>query len=557
MNINPIKKKNYKKAIVFSRILDNGTLLIVDSDTNIIFLNKETLEITKIIEMEIQHPRYKSSVVSISSDGNSFASLSSDYKESTLYNTNTKNIIATVNRHQGDVSCIGIDPKNRYMFSCGDDGKTFVIDIESGELAFILPVHKDIVYDIAFSDDAKWLATASYDKTISLFYLPMKIPKHMLIAHSEPVKKLCFLSQNRLFSIDKSNSAIIWDMYEPKVITRLEGIHDEVTCVTKSYDSRFLFLATELGYILLYELENYQLLSSSYIKLSSSITSLEFYENNQQLIIGTKSGDLLIYNIFYGENNLKILLKKKDFVAIEELIELNPLLVYTKAYEVISLIWDQTLEKAKEYLDNNDKNSAVKLFAGYIKVASKNKIIQELFKEYEKYEKLNALVRDGKISLAYGLVNSDPIYLNSKTYLELENQWIKVLKLAKRYSIHPKGEAKMEELLAPYRGISDKTQDIHDVISQHDVYMRFVSSIIKKDYKLSSELIKQHPFLKKVPEHKELIDYSDSLYIDSQKLINEGNFTEAMKLLNILEDFSDFEEIVKKSILDIQKKEKQ
>lgn len=551
--MNPIKKKNYNKAVIFSKILDNGSLVIVDSDTTIKFLNMETLETIKSFEEGIKHSRYTSTVVSVSNDGKYFSSLSSDCKEATLYETNTKNIIATVNRHQGEVSCVGIDPKGKYMFSCGDDGKTFAVEIKSGKLAFRLPVHKDIVYDIAFSDDAQWLATASYDKTISLFFLPNKIPKHLMISHSEPVKKLCFLSEHRLFSIDKSNRAIIWDTYEATVITRLEGLPD-VTWVTKSADSRFLFLGTELGNILLYELENYKLLSSHYIKLNSPITSLEFYEKNQQLIIGTNSGELLFYDIFDGEDNLIILFKKKDFIAIEKCIEINPLLVYTKAYQAILVIWEKTLEKAKEYLVNDDKNSAIKLFSAYMKVPSKNKIIQDVFQEHEKYAKLDALVSGGKIALAYAMVNSDPIYLNSKTYIDLEKNWEKVLALAKKYSIHVKGETKITELFAPYRGVSQKTKDMQEVVLHHKVYKRFLDSIVKKDYKLSSELINKYKFLKEVPEYEELQDYSDSLYIDSEKLINAGDFTEAMKLLNILENFSDFEDIAKQAMLDIKGK---
>lgn len=551
--MNPIKKKKYNKAIIFSKILDNGSLVIVDSDTTIKFLNNDTLETLKNFETGIKHLRYTSTVVSVSNDGKYFSSLSSDCKEATLYETTTKNIIATVDRHQGEVSCVGIDPKGRYMFSCGDDGRTFAVEIKSGKLAFILPVHKDIVYDIAFSDDAKWLATASYDKTISLFFLPNKIPKHLMISHTEPVKKLCFLSENRLFSIDKSNRAIIWNTYEATVITRIEGLPD-VTWVTKSADSRFLFLGTELGSILLYELENYELLSSHYIKVSSSITSLEFYEKNQQLIIGTNSGELIFYDIFYGEDNLVVLFKKKDFIAIEKCIEMNPLLVYTKAYQAISIVWEKTLEKAKEYLVNDDKNSAIKLFSAYMKVPSKNKIIQDVFQQHEKYAKLDALVSRGKIALAYAMVHSDPIYLNSKTYIDLEKKWEKVLALAKKYSIHEKGETKINELFLPYRGVSEKTQDMQEVLLHHKVYKRFLDSIVKKDYKLSCELISKYKFLNEVPEYEELVDYSDSLYIDSEKLINAGDFSGAMKLLKILENFSDFEDIAKKSMLDIKGK---
>ncbi|WP_373069726.1 WD40 repeat domain-containing protein [Sulfurimonas sp.] len=551
--MNPTKKQNYSKSIILSKVLDNDIIVIVDSDSTIMLLNKQTLEPLKSFEIGIKHQSFKTSVVAISHDAKHFATLSSDARESLLYETKTKNVITTVDRHHGEVSCVAIDPKAKYMFSCGDDGKTYVIEIATLKLAFLLPVHKDIVYDIAFSDDGRWVATASHDKTISLFYLPNKIPKHYMFAHSEPVKKLCFLSEHRLFSIDKSNSAIIWDMYEATVITRLEGIHEDVTCVTKSSESKFLFLGTDLGYILVYELENYKLLSSSYIKLKSSITTLEFYEKNEQLMVGTKSGELHFYDIYHGQNNLKILYKEKDFLGMEKFIEINPILEYSKVYQAIDLVWQQTLQKAKEYIENGDKKSAMKLLNIYTSVPSKHKIIQELFDEFEKFEKLNAFIRDGKIALAYSLVHSDEIYLDSKAYKVLENDWQKVLALAKKHAYEANGGAKITKLFEPYRGVSEKTQDIQDVILHNKVYIKFIDSIAKKDYKLASALLKKYEFLEEVPEHEELVYYSDSLYIDSQKLIEEGNFNEALKLLHILEDFSEFEEIARKSILDIQK----
>jgi hypothetical protein len=554
--MNPTKQQNFKKPIILAKVFESGIVVVADSDTTVEFLNKESLEPIKSFEFGIKHNSFKNSVVSISNDAKHFATLSQDHRESLLYETKTKNIIANVDRHHGEVSCVAIDPKGKYMFSCGDDGKTYAVDIKSGKLAFLLPVHKDIVYDIAFSDDSRWLATASHDKTISLFYIPNKIPKHFMVSHTEPVKKLCFLSEHRLFSIDKSNIAIVWDAYEASVIARLEGIHDEVTSVSKSSDSRFLFLGTELGYILVYDLQDYKLLSSSYIKLKSSITTLDFYGKKEQLIVGTKNGELLVYDIFQGQKSLKGFFKKKDFISIEKYIELNPLLAYTKVYQAIELVWEQTLKQAREYFQNGDKNSADKLLGEYAGIASKNKAIQKLHGEYEKYEKLNAYIRDGKIALAYALVHSDPVYLESKAYKELEKNWKKVLAKAKDCVIDPNGEIKINELFKPYRGISEKTQDIQDLLMHHKVYMKFVDSIEKKDYKLSSALIKKYEFLKEVPEYEKLIYYSDSLYIDSQKLINEGSFNEALKLLHILEDFAEFEEIAKEAILDIQKTNK-
>ena len=67
-----------------------------------------------------------------------------------------KKALAKIDRHQGAISCVGIDPKSRYVFSGGEDGKTFVLDIKSGKLAFTLPGHVDTINDIAFSYNMYW-----------------------------------------------------------------------------------------------------------------------------------------------------------------------------------------------------------------------------------------------------------------------------------------------------------------------------------------------------------------------------------------------------------------
>ena len=148
-----IRSKNFKKPIVQTQVLDDGSILVVDSETTIRYLDNQSLELLDGFKANIHHLRYKSTVVKFSSDGKFFATLSADVKESRLYNATTKKSIARVDRHHGEASCVGIDTNNKYMFSCGDDGKTFAIDIKSGKIAFTLPVHVDTVNDIAFSSN--------------------------------------------------------------------------------------------------------------------------------------------------------------------------------------------------------------------------------------------------------------------------------------------------------------------------------------------------------------------------------------------------------------------
>ncbi|MEA2092049.1 MAG: WD40 repeat domain-containing protein [Campylobacterota bacterium] len=550
------KEINFKEAIIKIKILDDGTLLVVDSKTIVRFLDIKTLNTITGFKGNISHLRYKNHVVDFCSDGSHFVVLSADCREARLYDAKTKKILTKIDRHHGEVSCVAIDPKNRYMFSCGDDGKSFAIDIKNKRIAFILPAHVDTVNEIAFSENGEWIATASYDKKIQIFNTTMMARKHRLIAHADPVMKVHFLSEHRLFSVDKKSNGIIWDYYKGKVITRLEGIHDDVLHITTSSDDKFLFLGTQLGYILVYEMQSYKALSKKYIKLHSAITALDFDKETRQLMVGTQNGDLLFYDIYEGEKYIKELLQAQEHEAIQRYVEKNPLLAYTKIYQLVINLWDTTLKKAILSLELGDKQAAINLFKHFKNIPSKNSIMQKVMLEYEEFGKFALLAKQGKLALAYSLASKHPMYKDSKVYRALEAGWKNTFALAQKYAIDPRGAEKARDILAPYRGITQKTKLIQELLTKSEVYKRFRVAIGQKDFKVAFELVKQHPFLKEFADYDALMNYADSLYINSQKLLQNGDTHSAIKILRVLVDFSDFSEEVRVLMKEIETKQK-
>ncbi len=551
-----LKKMNLKEPIILIKILDNSNLVIVDASTTVRFVSKDSLEILDGFKAKIEHERYRASVVAFSNSANYFASITSDCKESRLYNTHTRKAIARMNRHHGEASCVGIDPKSRYMFSCGDDGKTFAIDIQSTKIAFTLPMHIDTINDIAFSDNGNWVATASYDRKVSIFHLEMMTPKHKLKHHSYPVMKLLFLNKHRILSADKNSRIIVTNYYTGKILYRLDNVHDDITQITKSADNKFLFVGTLLGYIVVYDLTTYQLLSKIYIKLTTSITALTFDKENNHLIIGTKEGDIKIYDIYEGLPYIKNFLQKGQYDKIEDFVKQNPILRYTEIYEMIEVIWKKTFEKAKVFLELDDKQKAVALFQPFKNIPSKNQIMKKTILEYAEFGKFTILVKENKFPLAYSLANTHKLYKDSKLYQAMEKKWKKAFLLARKYTMEPRGEDKVREILKPYRGVSEKTMLVQDLINKGEIYKRFRVSIGQKDFKLSSELIRQYPFLREFPEYDTLMNYADTLYIKSQELINKKDTHAAIKMLRILEDFDDFKIEVKELMQDIERREK-
>lgn len=550
------KEITFKEAIIRIKVLDDGSLLVVDSKTTVRFIDIESLSTVSGFKANIPHLRYKSRVVDFSSDGSHFIVLTDNCSEAKLYDSKTKKVLTTIDRHHGEVSCVGIDPKNRYMFTCGDDGKSYAFDMKSKKIAFTLPLHVDTVNDLAFSKNGQWISTVSYDKKIQIYNVTMMARKHRLVAHNEPVMKVHFLNKHRLCSIDKRSNAIIWDYYTGKVITRLEGIHDDVLHITTDDDDKFLFLGTQLGYVIVYELESYKILSKKYIKLTSPITALSFDKKSQQLIVGTQDGDLLFYRIYEGEEYIKELLQSKEYDAIQRYVEQNPLLAYTKIYQLIINLWDTTVKKAKLSLEQGDKEAAISLFKHFKNIPSKNAIMQKIMIEYKEFDLFALHAKDGKFALAYSLVLKHPMYTDSKVYKNLEAGWKKAFASAQKYAIDPKGAEKAREILSPYRGITQKTKLIQELLTKSEVYKRFRVAIGQKDFRVSFELIKQHPFLKEFADYEALMNYADTLYINSQKLLQSGDTHAAIKVLRILVDFTDFSKEVKELMREIEHKQK-
>jgi len=547
-----LKEIDFKKPIIFIKVLDHATLAVVDNESKISYLNLNTFDIKDYLSANIKHERYSTKVVGFSSDGDSFVSLGSDNKTISLIDTKTKKIKQIQNRHQGEISCIAIEPKNRYIFTAGEDGKIFALDLETDKIAFNLPVHVDTVNDIAFSCNSQWVATASYDKKISLYNIAMMKPRFRLKAHQSPVCKVYFLSEYRLFSIDKSSVGIVWDMHNSKIIKRVEGIHDDVLQITTNTERTLLFLGTKLGYVLVYDLNTYELIDRRFIKISDTITAMSFYGENNSLIIGTESGQVLSYDIYDGERHITELLQDKKYKEVDELVKEKQLLKYTPAYQTIVTLWEKTLKVAKDFLGKNEKEKAKQIFGQFMSIPSRRQSVDKLFEEYEEFEKFMVLVSSAKYSLAYSLVNKHPIYKETLVYKSMELNWKKDFLLAQKTLSKTKSAEKVKDILAPYRGVSEKTKLIQDLLMNATVYERFKTSFVKKDYRLCFELIKQHQFLKEYKEFQLLQNEADNIYIQSQKLLQKGDKHTALKLLQILLEFEDFKEDAKDMIIEIQ-----
>jgi len=498
-------RKNIKNPSVVLQIYNKNSLVAIDSQATVRFFDLNTLKLLSGFKVKKSHKKYQKQKLALSNDGQYFAALSLENQELKLYSIVTKKRVTLLRTNDSEISSLGIDPLSRYLFSCAKDGKIFVMDLQSKKLAFILLFHKQAINEIAFSADSQWMATAGIDKQIALFNLSTMSQVSKLVAHQISLTQLRFLNKNRLLSIDEDSQIIIWNIDTKKLMHKFEKINDTITQITTSANDKFLFIATDLGDIMLYDLEDYRVLGVDYIRLGTVVSALEFNKEKNHLIIATQEGSINFYNIYEGEEKLQILFQKKDFQMMQKVIKKNPILKYTKIYKRFMHLWETTLQEAKEALENGEKETVIALFKDSRIPASQNAIIKKLILEYEDFQSFVEFIEDEKLALAYGLANKHPNYKDSTLYASLEQNWQRTFEMAQTYLLDPKGEEKIKEILSPYKAIQGKTKYLQELFMQAEIHKRLRVLIVQKEYKVAFELIKRNLFLQGIKEYEMFI----------------------------------------------------
>jgi hypothetical protein len=223
---------------------------------------------------------------------------------------------------------------------------------------------------------------------------------------------------------------------------------------------------------------------------------------------------------------------------------------------MIEELWEKIYTKAKLLLEMGDKQKAIKIFQPFKNIPSKNQMMQKLVLDYEDFEKFATTVKQRKFPVAYSLANTNQIYKDSNLYKAMEKEWKKAFRLARKYTLDPRGADKAREILKPYRGVSEKTKLVQDLLTQGEVYKRFRVAIAQKDFRICFELIRQYPFLKEFPEYDSLMAYADTLYIKSQEAIKKDDTNPSIKMLRILDHFNDFKEEAEELMKEVERRQK-
>ncbi len=158
----------------------------------------------------------------------------------------TGEAIAKLDGQTGRVTAVAFSKDNHLAVTSGTPGVSGIVRIyDAANALSAKPIaeftaHKDAIYALAFSPDAKLLATAGYDRTIKLWdAAKTDAPIRILTDHSDAVYTLAFHPEGKLLASGAADRAVkVWDVASGKRLYTLSDPTDWVYAVAWSPDGK-------------------------------------------------------------------------------------------------------------------------------------------------------------------------------------------------------------------------------------------------------------------------------------------------------------------------------
>lgn len=203
--------------------------------------------------------------------------------------------------HSGPVFNLSFSPDARYLISASEDKSCRLWSLDTYTALVVYKGHDSPVWDVKFGPYGHYFATASYDHTARLWSCDHIYPLRIFAGHVSDVDHLAWHPNSAyLFTGSSDKTARMWDIATGNSVRLFAGHTAPVTALAVSPNGKYLATAAEDSIINLWDIAAGKRIKAMRGHGKTSIYSLSFSQDNKILVSGGADMSVRCWDVLHG-----------------------------------------------------------------------------------------------------------------------------------------------------------------------------------------------------------------------------------------------------------------
>ncbi len=528
-------------------------VIVVDNLYYVYSLNKN-YQFNKTISLSKTHEPFHKYAKSMGASKSGFINvpLLKTSKSAVLKSGETIQKVSVISWHKADISCSVFSDNSKLLATGGEDGRTNIFSVPSFGFVTSLFPKPDYVSAIAFSYDSTLVATASYDKSISIFDLDRNLEICEFFA-SDIAEGLFFIGKNRVFYACKDGTTGLFSISDKKIINETKHIEAWLTD-TAAISSSFAVVSTKDNKIALIRTSDNKLFK--FIELDKTgITKLKYTDG--KLYIGFTDGGISVVDCKKYQDELEVQLGLNEYAKAKELTDKNIFLKTLPIYiDKLNEGWKDVLQQAIDLIAKNGIQEAINIVAPFVDDPTKGEEFTFYMSQRDYIGKFLDALEAKNIPEAYALSEQYKEIKSLSAYQTLEEYWLKIFDASKKLlAANPQlNLQKAQELLKVFINVKSKKDQVYSLLRNADKHMAADKALKERDFAGYFRITEKFTFLKETETYRKAIVVGDQLLDKMTTLENGRDFNKALEVAKILSNMIPFRNSALERSKDIERK---
>lgn len=205
------------------------------------------------------------------------------------------NITKTLTEHEGFIKSIVIDNKNR-LYTAGGDKMIIQWDATTGNVINkIHTPHFNKINDLAISNNGKFLATGSEDKSVLVYWADSLVLYKKIIPNSSAVACVSISPYNEWVASGGWDYKIVFSSLKNEETFILNGHNGAVLDIDFTPDGKYLLSGSDDHTAMLWDIENKKAIAT--FRTYGSVNNVKCFFDNRYAAVADMAGYIYIINL--------------------------------------------------------------------------------------------------------------------------------------------------------------------------------------------------------------------------------------------------------------------